>query len=154
MIVIFCFYNLSDGIQSRLAFSKEFKHCNVITCDGEIVLSHEFDSQGYKTRNVDCSGLRSLLRGLKHIEPLIAFIVVDIRERANISWKPFLVRSCNEIDRYISGVDVGFTFNPKHLYNKLIKYNRSNYDILHTWRRNDGIVRRWWQFWVSRPKSE
>ena len=62
-------------------------------------------------------------------------IVIDIEEKAEIAWKPFIVRSCNEIDRYISGVDVGFTFNPKHLYNKLLKYDDSNYQILYEWRR-------------------
>ena len=70
---------------------------------------------------------------MKCIQSLTAMIVVSVGQRASIKWKPYLVRSCNELDRYISGVDVGFTFNPKHLYNKLIKYDHTNYDILYRW---------------------
>jgi hypothetical protein len=136
MICIFCFYNISNGIQSFLAFSDSFRHCNVITFDGDCYLAHESDKTGmYVQRLKTVPRLTSLIRALKHIESLTAIIVVDVRERPAIAWKPFVVRSCNEIDRYIAGVDIGFTFNPKHLYTKLIKYDGSNFEVLHTWRR-------------------
>lgn len=135
MIAIFCFYNVSNGPQARLAFSKEFKHCNIITFDGDIYLAIEFDGTGLITRGIDAPDTKTLIRGVKLIAPLIAIVVVEVHKRAKINWKPYLVRSCNEIDRYISGVHIGFTFNPKHLYNKLFKYNHSNYDILYDWRR-------------------
>ena len=135
MIAIFCFYNQSSGPQARLAFSKTFKHCNIITFDGEIYLALEWDKSGIITRKINATSTKSLVKGLKHIDSLIAIIVVDIWNRKNIVWKPFIVRSCNELDRYISGVNIGFTFNPKHLYNKLLRYNRINYEILHFWRR-------------------
>ncbi len=135
MICVFCFYNVSTGIQSKLAFSKVFKHCNIITYDGSIWLATEFDLTGIHMQKVKCFSGASLLRGLKHIESLTAMIVVSVGERASICWKPYLVRSCNELDRYISGVDTGFTFNPKHLYNKLLKRDGANYEILYHWRR-------------------
>lgn len=135
LICIFCFYNVSTGIQSRLSFDKEFKHCNIITFDGEIWIAHEFDSTGIHTQRVNARSGAALLRGLKHIQSLISMIVVSVNKRASIAWKPFIVRSCNEFNRYVSGVNVGFTFNPKHLYNKLIEYNGINYDILYHWRR-------------------
>ncbi|MDQ8039629.1 MAG: hypothetical protein REH83_04410 [Rickettsiella sp.] len=38
--------------------------------------------------------------------------------------------------RYFSGVDVGWTFNPKHLYKELLKYkDQRNYELLAHWRR-------------------
>jgi hypothetical protein len=135
LICIFCFYNVSTGIQAQLAFSKVFRHCNIITFDGDNWLALEFDLQGFHSRRINVYSSSSLLRGLKFISSLQALIAVDIEEKAEICWKPFIVRSCNEIDRYISGVDVGFTFNPKHLYNKLIKNSGSNYQILYEWRR-------------------
>ena len=135
MIYIFCFYNISTGIQARLAFSKVFKHCNIITYDGDIWLASEFDIHGIVSRKINATNLLSLVRGMKFIDNLIAMIVVEVCERATFHWKPYIVRSCNELDRYISGVNIGFTFNPKHLYNKLIKYDGSNYQILHQWRR-------------------
>ena len=133
LIAIFCFYNISSGIQAKLSFSDTFKHCNIITYDGCIWLATEFDHTGIHTQKINARSGAALLRGMKCIQSLTAMVVVSIAQRATITWKPYLVRSCNELDRYISGVDVGFTFNPKHLYNKLIKYDHTNYDILYRW---------------------
>lgn len=135
MICFFCFYNKSSGIQAKLAFNNQFKHCNIITFDGDTWLAIEFDRQGIHCKQVNVYTGSSLIRGLKYIDNLSAMIVADVYEKASVAWKPYLVRSCNELDRYISGVDIGFTFNPKHLYNKLLKYNGTNYDILCHWRR-------------------
>lgn len=135
MICIFCFYNVSSGIQAKLAFSPVFKHCNIITFDGETWIASEFDLQGIHMRRIKAHSGASLIRGLKHIESLIAMVVVDVQEKASITWKPYVTRSCNELDRYVSGVDVGFTFNPKHLYNKLLKHHGNRYEVLYHWRR-------------------
>lgn len=135
MICFFCFYNVSSGIQAKLAFSDTFKHCNIVTFDGDTWLATEFDLYGIQMRRINAHKATSLIRGIKHIESLIALIVVDVQERARHSWKPGITRSCNELDRYISGVDIGFTFNPQHLYNKLLKFHGTNYDILYDWRR-------------------
>lgn len=135
MICIFCFYNISSGVQAHLAFSNVFKHCNIITFDGENWIATEFDLTGIHMRPIGATSGAGLIRGLKYIDSLIGMIVVDVDIKASITWKPYLVRSCNELDRYISGVDTGFTFNPKHLYNKLLKHQGSNYDLLYHWRR-------------------
>ena len=135
MIHIFCFYNVSTGVQSRLSFSKIFKHCNIITFDGEIWVATEFDLEGIHNRRINALNGSSLLRGLKYIDSLVALVTVDVTIRAKTKWKPFIVRSCNELDRYISGVNIGFTFNPRQLYNKLIKYNGNNYRVIYHWRR-------------------
>lgn len=135
MICIFCFYNVSTGIQAKLSLSKTFKHCNIITFDGEVWLATEFDAQGIHNRPIKAYSGKSLIRGLKYINSLIGMVVIDVNERAKHYWKPYIVRSCNELDRYISGVNTGFTFNPKQLYNKLLKNKDSNYDILYHWRR-------------------
>lgn len=135
MICFFCFYNQSSGIQSSLSFHKDFKHCNLITFDGELWLAHEFDKSGMIVQRVNVYTASSLIRGLKYVDSVIALVVVDVRERDSISWKPFLVRSCNELDRYISGVEIGFTFNPFHLYNKLLKCKSKKFDVLYAWRR-------------------
>ena len=136
MIAFFLFYNFSSGVQARLAFSKEFRHCNIITYDGDHWVNTEFDSSGIIIRVLDVPRGRALIRGLKTIQSLMAMVIVDISDRKKVAWKPWWVRSCNELDRYLSGVDIGFTFNPRHLYNKLLRYNgKRNYQILHAWRR-------------------
>ena len=135
MLHFFCFYNQNTGPQSKLAFSDKFKHVNIISYDGQLWLASEFDATGFNFRKLNVLRGTSLIRGLKLIDSLTALVVVDVEEKTRITWKPFLVRSCNEIDRYISGVDIGFTFNPKHLYNKLQKYAGSNYEIIYLWER-------------------
>jgi len=135
MICFFCFYNHSGGIQSRLAFSDTFKHCNIITFDGELYLAHEFDLTGVHVRNIHAKSCLSLSRGLKHINALTALIVVMVHKRVEISWKPYIVRSCNEYNRYVSGINIGFTFNPQHLYTKLLCNDDNDYELLHHWRR-------------------
>lgn len=136
MIAYFLFYNIATGKQAWLGFSNEYRHCNVITYDGFHWINFELDRKGIKTRVLDVNNGWALIRGLKTIKALSAMIVVEIGERKKIRWKPWWVRSCNELDRYLTGVDVGFTFNPRHLLSKLLRYNGSrNYEILYAWRR-------------------
>lgn len=143
MIAYFLFYDYSTGKQAKLAFSKEFRHCNIITYDGEAWVNVEFDSTGLLTKVLDVPSGNALIRGLKSIKMLTAMIVVDIGERKKVLWKPLWGRSCNELDRYVSGVDIGLTFNPIHLYRKLLRYDgKRNYEILYAWRRHDGTIRR------------
>lgn len=143
LIAVFIFYSKSSGVQARLAFSEEFRHCNIITFDGQDWVMLDFDKTGLLTRRIYCTEGTSLLRHLKVIPEVSATVTVTVKERAIIGWKPWLVRSCNEICRYASGVDVGFTFNPIHLYWKLLKYRgKGNYEMLSHWRRKHGIFRR------------
>lgn len=47
------------------------------------------------------------------------------------TWKPLMIPTCNEFTRLITGVDIGFTFNPIHLFKKLLKYDSiRNYHIV------------------------
>ncbi len=148
MIAYFLFYNEANGPQAWMGFSKEFSHCNIITFDGAHWVNFEMDKFGIHSRVLDVSSARGLIRGLKTIKGLTAMVCVEVGEPKAIRWKPWWVRSCNELGRYLSSVDVGFTFNPRHLYHKLLKYNgRRNYEILYAWRRSDGTIR-----W-GRPQS-
>jgi hypothetical protein len=136
MIAIFLFYNISNGIQAKLAFSDTFRHCNIITFDGSNWINYELDSLGIHTRVLDVKQGVALIRGLKSMKELVAMVTVWVEKRARMSWKPWWVRSCNEFNRYIAAVDIGFTFNPRHLYSKLLKYDKiRNYEVLQHWRR-------------------
>lgn len=140
MIAIFLFYNISNGPQSRLSFSKDYKHCNVITYDGKHWLLFEFDALGLHAKILKVKSFDALARGLPLIPSLTSMIAVEIKSQRKYKWRPFLVRSCNEFNRYITNVDIGFTLNPRHLHGKLIKYNaKRNFDILRQWRRDMGF---------------
>ena len=138
-ICLILFYSKACGVQSKLSFSKEFKHCNIISYDGKNYVATEFNSQGIITRvlNVSDNVVRFIDR-LKMIEELTAIYSLYIPKRAEFTWKPFWSRSCNELVRYSGGIDLGFTFNPYHLFKKLRKYNgMKNYRIDYEWRRDN-----------------
>jgi hypothetical protein len=140
LIAVFVFYAKAAGIQSKLSFSKEFKHANVTIFDGDVWLHIDFDRPGIIIRKINCASGSALLRHLKIIPEVSAIISVQILDRFKKSWFPWWVRSCNEVARYSTGIDVGFTFNPIHLYRKLLKYrHRKNYVMLSHWRRKHGV---------------
>lgn len=158
MIATFVFYNKASQGQDWLAFSKEFKHCNVIVYDGEFTVLMEFVKHGiiprvYKLNNVD-----DIIKRLKRQSTVVAIVSTHVTERRSFMWSPLWIKSCNEFNRYISAVDIGMTFNPRHLYKKLVKYNgHSNFTIDYHWRResqNGNVRRRWWRQWnVRTPGS-
>lgn len=140
MLAVFIFYGVANGIQSRLAFSRDLQHCNVITFDGHHWINTDFDSFGIHNRVVTVNS-KSLIRHLKRLPIVTGIIFVEIKSKKHVPWKPFWVRSCNEICRYLTNVDIGFTFNPRHLWSKLIKYNNRNYELILCWRREHGFIR-------------
>lgn len=141
MIVTFLFFNKSRGIQSFLSFSNEFRHCTLIIheplLDNLIHTARGRIASKIYFRAIE-SDLKERLMPLKKIKSLTAMISVEIEKP--IKFKPIipLIMSCNEICRHVSGVDIGFTFNPLHLYNKLTKIQRvSNFIRFYEWRRGD-----------------
>lgn len=140
-IAVFIFYSISGGVQSSLSFSKEFKHCSSVTFDGRDWIALEFDRTGFMMRRVKCRDGAKFINRLSMNPDISATIAVQVNGKVSIAWKLYLVRSCNEIARYAAGVDIGLTFNPVHLYKKLLKYDRKrNYEIISSWRRSDGIL--------------
>lgn len=140
MIAFIIFYGKAHGVQAALAFSSEFRHVNIITFDGRDWIMLDFDRTGLLTRKIHCTDGTQLFRSLRVLRDITAVVAVDVGERHKVCWKPFWVRSCNEIVRYASGIDIGFTFNPVHLYKKLLRYDQiRNYTILTAWRRKNGF---------------
>lgn len=141
LIAVFVFYNIARGAQAALAFSDVFKHCNVITFDGRDWIFLDFDRTGFLTRRINCPSGDRLVKSMHVVPEVSAVVAVSVKERIKITWKPWLTRSCNEICRYATGVDVGFTFNPSHLFRKLLKYSGDrNFEVLSAWRRDMGFL--------------
>jgi hypothetical protein len=137
LIAIVVFYNKSQGPSQRLAFSTEFRHCNCITFDGDDWIMTEFLPSGLLTRRIGCPDGARLVDRLRIIPEATAIVSLSIDPRARVKWFPWWARSCNEVVRYMTGVDTGFTFNPVSLYQKLIKFDgKRNFHILSHWRRS------------------
>lgn len=127
---------MSNGVQSNLSFSKEFRHCNVIAYEGDNWVLFELDNYGINHRVVKVTTDESLYRALKTMDNITCIITAYVSERNRMPWKPWYVRSCNEFCRYVSAINIGFTFNPRHLYSKLLKHNKlTNYEIVQFWRK-------------------
>lgn len=139
-ITIFVFYNKAVGVQSAFSFSKEFKHCNAITYNGEDFIFIEMDGRGFHPRIIKCQSVPMLVSIIKSLETVTAIITIFSydRDRANIPWRGVMTRSCNEVCRHQSGANVGWTFNPAHLYRKLLNNKYPNYEILESWRKSHG----------------
>lgn len=137
MIANFLFYNQTLGIQNWLTFSDMLKHVDVITDDGKILSHFRLDKKGIHHVAVKYKYQRCILKSLLYTSKnLTRMIRVEIKYRAPIDWQPWILGSCNETCRWLTGIDIGFTFNPGHLYSKLLKYdNVTNYVILDVWRR-------------------
>ncbi len=143
-ICLFLFYDKAVGKQLRYNGNSKFLHCNIIRFDGKHFVLLEISKTGIDYRLINAKTLNKLIRNLKLIDSLIAQVCVEVEKRCDIKWFPIWMRTCNEFARYVSGIDVGLTYNPLHLYKKLMKHDAErNYKILQGWERSDGIWRRY-----------
>lgn len=123
-------------------------HCFVLTYDGDCWIAHELDSHNLKFKRIRWKDGEDIVNWLSMFQALnktlSAFIVVELTEQAKLVKRLLPTRwffTCNEVARELSGIDIGFTFNPVHLYAKLIKYDaKRNYKILWHRRIEDGIT--------------
>jgi hypothetical protein len=136
MIEIFLFYDKANGVQEKFTFSKDFKHCNLLTCDGEYSFLTWLDGTGINRREVKYGHKVKFMNRIKKNPDLSAMIVVWVEDRVEKKWFPFMLRSCNEVCRLSSSVDIGVTLNSAHLHHKLLRLNgQRNFTIDYAWRR-------------------
>lgn len=144
MIAFFLFYNKANGKQRVFAYGSTLKHCDIICFDGKTWLGFQFSNKGIDFASIKVTKVDRLLKHLPIIPELVAIIGVDVERKTCFPWKPFWVRSCNELCRYLAGVNIGFTLNPRHLLKKLLKYDRKrNFQVIYAWRRES------WDFLVE-----
>jgi hypothetical protein len=136
MIAIFLFYNKALGKQTKWIINKEFVHCHVMINNGDGFILFELTSNGIDCHVVPAKKPMTIIRNVKRMDSLVASICIWRSKSPKMHWRPLMIRSCNEFSRLIAGVDIGFTYEPLHLYNKLLKYhNQTNYEVLDAWRR-------------------
>ena len=136
MIAVFLFYNQGIGKYARFSFSKELVHSALLCYEGDQCILFEIAPIGFAYRILRSNDMNKNLEAIKKLRCLSAFIAVMVKEKKKIKEWPFKWYTCNEVCRYFSGIAIGWTFNPKHLYQKLLKYkDKSNYELLAHWRR-------------------
>ncbi len=136
MIAVFLFYNHGIGKYNRFTFSKQLVHCSLLCYQGDQCILFEIAPFGFIYRILKSNDVNKNLNAIKKLPLLSAFIAVFIKGPKKINEFPLKWYTCSEVCRHFSGVDVGWTFNPKHLYQKLLKYkDKTNYELLAHWRR-------------------
>jgi len=138
-IYLFIFYNKAVGKQVRYIRNKKYLHCNIIVFDGKHYVLLEVSTSGIDFRIVRTKSLLKLIGRLKTIESIESMICLSTSSRYKSKWFPLCIKSCNEFCKSVAAVDIGFTYDPVHLYKKLLKYdNQKNFEILYAWERSNG----------------
>lgn len=136
MIAVFLFYNRGIGKYNVFSFSQELVHSALLCYEGDHCILFEIAPFGFIYRILRSNDVNKNLDSIKKLPMLSAFIAVWIKEKKKVKEWPLKWYTCNEVCRYFSGVEIGWTFNPKHLYKKLIKHkDKTNYELLAHWRR-------------------
>lgn len=111
-------------------------HCALLCYQGDHCILFEIAPFGFIYRILKSNDVNRNLNAVKKLPVLSAFIAVMINKKKKVKEWPFKWYTCNEVCRYFSGVDIGWTFNPRHLFKKLLKYKaKRNYELLAHWRR-------------------
>jgi hypothetical protein len=136
MIAVFLFYDQGMGKHSRFSFSREFIHCALLCYQGDHCVLFEIAPHGFHYRLLNSRDMVKNLEAIKKMSCLSAYIAVFVKEKTKVGEWPFKGYTCNEVCRYFSGVAIGWTLNPKHLFKKLMKFKETrNYELLAHWRR-------------------
>ncbi len=109
MIAAFLFYNQGIGKYGRFSFSKELVHCALLCYEGDQCILFEIAPAGFAYRILRSHDVNKNLEAIKKLPALSAFIAVMVKEKKKIKEWPFKWYTCNEVCRYFSGVDVGWT---------------------------------------------
>lgn len=135
-IAIFLFYNESRKPNFFTPFSR-YKHCCVILFKGDSWVLFKWGKKGLVYKILQTKSGKKILQSFKKLNTLISMVVVEINKPIEFPWRPLITFTCNEMCRYVSGIDVGFTVSPRHLYKKLLRYNKknTNFKVIYKWMR-------------------
>lgn len=133
MICIFIFYSKAEGYQKIFSFGNKIKHCNLVIYKDGMFTGFEFNKGGLKFKVYKEKSFTKLISNILKLKYIHSIIVTRVIKRKNKIWSPYIVRSCNEICRLLSGIDTGLCINPQTFYNAILK-KKTNYEIF--WRKD------------------
>lgn len=127
------FFDKSSFCWSR--FLKGFKHCALLVFDGQTVLFYGMHTDKILMRTNICNDFDQYINYLLNIKSLVSYVILEVHKPKSING--FIkVLTCNELIRMSTGINVGFTLTPNHLYKKICLNVSPNYTIIRLWNRN------------------
>lgn len=131
---LFIFYNKARGKQAILS-ARDKKHVDLIVKLNDKITIFQYSGRGIEHQYSKATDMMLIMKKLLKLENVSHLILVKINKKCRRkNWFPIQLNSCNEVCRKISSVDIGWTFNPSHLYHKiLMKRDKSNYSVVENW---------------------
>ena len=124
-------------------FSKYFKHVDIYIYEKGEWIGIRMGSEGITFAISGYQGAQQIIDAARELNNIEAIMGVEMKERTTFCWQPITIPMCNEIARAVTGIDTGFTWSPRHLYNKLLKYDGiTNFEVFYHWRRENGLLGR------------
>lgn len=138
MISIFLFFNNGKGMPHTLSFGPYNRCSLIVLTDGNYIMI-QMTQWGIRLRRIKAKRFTTLVDKLFLLEGLQTVVCTWIKQYPTNPWRPLWLRSCNELCRHTGAVDIGRTWNPTHLFKKLLKYdNTRNYEIIYHRSRSNG----------------
>lgn len=138
MIYIFLFYQKNEGLPAWLPLHPYFRHCDYLMCDGDGWVSVTFGRRGVKMGAKWHINYAKVIKTIERIPEVSGYVVIKKTRDYIRRWFPIQLRTCNEMSRIMTGLNISFTSSPYALFKKLLKYNgERNYRILEYWTKNE-----------------
>lgn len=136
MIIAFLFYTEHSQFNHPLPLHPDFKHCDYITYDGECWQSFTFGRMGLKVGSPHYCDVDTAIDVMVKLKSVSHIVIVRKTAEHRRKWLPIMVRSCNELARLMTGLNIPFSLTPYGLHKKLLKYDGiRNYRVLKSWSR-------------------
>ena len=136
MIAIFLFFNKGLGKFVNFIRDKNFLHSAVICYRGDVPILLEISRSGIAYRVLKTEDMAKLMEKITLMPNLTHYVAVRIKKEAFIQELPIRFFTCNELCRFFTGVDIGLTLSPKHLFQKLVDFKNKNFFVRNVWSRN------------------
>lgn len=129
------FFDKSSVYWSK--FLKRFKHCALLVFDElqNTVLFYGLQTNKIIMRTSVCNSFDQYIEHLLNIKSLVCYLILEVHKPSNKNHKLVTILTCNELVRISTGINVGFTLTPNHLYKKICLNISPNYTIIQLWNR-------------------
>ncbi len=123
MHAIIIFYNQGESKLNSWFLHPDFQHVDAFFYQYEGWWVNRLTHRGLTLKKSSFDHGLDIINKATTLATTTHIIMMDICWTSNRIVVPPYIITCNEIARYITKVNIGFTLTPYHFYSKLIKYD-------------------------------